>query len=94
MEDSTESIQLSERHQGIMWVMIRPDLKNINSLASKILLQSRTFFSTSEYAEIPVYATDLFLPLVREVQDIWNSNFAGIQGRLLAMVRKSAVSSN
>ncbi|KAF7506301.1 hypothetical protein GJ744_011874 [Endocarpon pusillum] len=87
-EDWTGSLQLSEsfltsleRCQGIMWIMVRPDAKDISSHTSSSLLQSQVFFSTSEYAQIPPYATDLFVPLVQQVQVISNNNFAIIQRR-------------
>ncbi|ERF69382.1 hypothetical protein EPUS_05927 [Endocarpon pusillum Z07020] len=95
MEDWTESFQLSQRllrslevDQGIMWIMRRSSSKSIGSHVNVPLLQSQIYFSTSEYAQLPTYATDLFVPLVQKLQDIWNDNMAGMQRRLLTLRSK------
>ncbi|KAF7512901.1 hypothetical protein GJ744_012004 [Endocarpon pusillum] len=94
MEDWTE-IQLLERllgslevDQGIMWIMRRSPSKSTGSHVNVPLLQSQIYFSTSEYAQLPTYATDLFVPLVGKLQDIWNDNMAGIHRRLLTLRSK------
>ena len=51
------------------------------------LLQSRIFFSTSEYVGIPKMATDLFVPLVEKLRSVWEQNFSRFQNRLGLMVR-------
>ena len=76
----------SESRQGIMWIMMKPQDPEDYSHPWKPVLQSRIFFSTSEYAEIPQMATDLFRPLVEKVQSIWEQNLYRFQRRLGLMV--------
>ena len=46
---------------GVMWIMMKFDPHEAAYSASR-LLQSRIFFSTSEYAAIPEFAVDLLCP--------------------------------
>ena len=73
--------------QGIMWIMMKPQASEDFSHPRKPVLQSRIFFSTSEYAEIPKMATDLLLPLVNKIRSIWEQNFQRFQKRFGLMVR-------
>lgn len=93
MEDWPNNVQLtgnpfgeSESRQGIMWIMMKPQAPEEYSHPRKHVLQSRIFFSTSEYAEIPERATDLLPPLVKKVQSIWEQNFQRFQKRFGFMV--------
>ena len=76
-----------ESRQGILWLMMKSDPQEINSDIRNPVLQSRIFFSTSEYVEIPKSGTDLFVPLIQTVQKLWERNFREFQKRLSHMVR-------
>lgn len=70
-----DSLKELESRQGILWIMMKPE-------APSYVLESRIFFSTSEYAEIPKIATDLLHPLITKVRNIWDQNFSRFQQRL------------
>ncbi|KAM0800737.1 ankyrin repeat-containing domain protein [Usnea florida] len=95
MEDWPNDVQLtgnpfgeSESRQGIMWIMMKTQASEDYSHPRKPVLQSRIFFSTSEYAEVPKMATDLLPPLVKKVQTIWEQNFHRFQKRFGLMRAK------
>ena len=67
--------------------MLKSETKEDDSYSWTPFLQSRIFFSTSEYAKIPYRATDLLLPLVLKVQSNWDLNFRQFQRRLGIMVQ-------
>ena len=67
--------------------MMKSEPHKVDSGLRNSVLQSRIFFSTSEYAEIPKVATDLLLPLLQKVQSIWDHNFNEFQKRVSYMVR-------
>ena len=75
-----------ESRQGLVWIMMRPDLQEGDSDMRAPVLQSRVFFSTSEYAQVPKLATDLLIPLIQKVQTMWDHNFRVFQERLSHMV--------
>lgn len=76
----------SERREGILWIMVKPDPQGAGINPTGPILRSKFFFSTSGYAEVPNAATDLFLPLVHQIRDVWNHNFEVIAESLSLMV--------
>lgn len=64
--------------------MIKPSMAELKLKSS--ILKSKTFFSTLEYAEVPDAPTDLFIPLVRQLQDEWDANFEAAEQHLSDMV--------
>lgn len=66
--------------------MMRSDPHQGDSNLRTPLLQSRIYFSTSEYAQVPELATDLLVPLIRKVQRMWDHNFREFRKRLSHMV--------
>lgn len=64
-----------EKRHAILWVIIKPGAEEARLSPQPLLLRSKFFFSTSEYAGIPDTATDLFLPLVCQLHRIWRGNF-------------------
>lgn len=79
------NIKPFERTYGILWVMT----KRHDARASESVLESRTFFSTSEYAQVPPRAADLFLPLIQQLLQEWDSTFRAAESRLATKVRDS-----
>jgi hypothetical protein len=74
-----------QRH-GILWIMVKPEAQEAKSNSPTLFLRSKFFFSTSEFAGVPVTATDLFLPLIQRTQSIWDHNFDVFETRLLSTV--------
>ena len=66
--------------------MMRSDPHQGDSNLRTPLLQSRIYFSTSEYAQVPELATDLLVPLIRKVQRMWDHDFSEFRKRLSHMV--------
>lgn len=56
--------------------------------ASDSALESRVFFSTSEYAQVPPCATDIFGPLVKQLLQEWDCTFEAAESRLARKVRE------
>lgn len=78
-----DALQEFQSRQGILWIMMKSGAYEVYDSRN---LESRIFFSTSEYAEIPKTATDLLCPLVLKVQSIWGQNFSRFQKHLGLMV--------
>lgn len=63
--------------------------KRQDMAASESALESNIFFSTSEYAQVPPRATDLFAPLVQQLLQEWDSTFQAAESRLAIKVRET-----
>ncbi|KAH7147076.1 hypothetical protein B0J13DRAFT_524783 [Dactylonectria estremocensis] len=50
-------------------------------------MESRTFFGTSEYAQVPPTAAELFAPLVEQLRHAWDHAFQAAESRLARKVR-------
>lgn len=79
------NIKPFEKTYGILWVMT----KRHNANASESVLESKTFFSTSEYAQVPPRAADLFIPLIQQLLQEWDNTFRAAESRLASKVRGS-----
>lgn len=85
LSDTSElDIRGFERTYGILWIMTKRE----DTTASESALESRIFFSTSEYAYVPPYATDLFAPLAQQLLQEWDHTFQAAESRLAIKVRK------
>ena len=69
--------------------MVKPKYQNDTSHNEGTLLQTRTFFHTTEYAEIPKSVLDLLSSLLRDLRDIWMHNRIKFQDQLMKMVGES-----
>ncbi|CRL24611.1 DNA methylase, N-6 adenine-specific, conserved site [Penicillium camemberti] len=79
LSDTSElDIQGFEKTYGILWIMT----KRQNITPSESPLESKIFFSTSEYAQVPPHATDLFAPLVQQLLQEWDRTFQVAEIRL------------
>ncbi|KAL0931499.1 uncharacterized protein CTRU02_214234 [Colletotrichum truncatum] len=72
--------ELRKTH-GILWIMTMSE----DTSKHGNILESKAFFSTSEYAQVPPYASALLLPLVEELEDIWKGTFQRAEERLSNM---------
>jgi hypothetical protein len=63
--------------------------KRQDMTASESALESKIFFSTSEYAQVPPRATDLFAPLVQQLLQEWDRTFQAAESRLAIKVRET-----
>lgn len=81
-QESAAFLRKYEKRQAILWIMIKSDAHNVQGNSDGPFLRSKFFFSTSDYAHVPNSATDLFLPLINEIHQIWNHNFEAIRTRL------------
>ena len=86
VQRTSEPFEKYKSRQGIMWIMMKPQAPEDYSHSRIPVLQSRIFFSTSEYAQIPKMAIDLLSPLVEKLQSIWEQNFQILQKRFGLMV--------
>jgi hypothetical protein len=60
-----------------------------DAVAPNSTLKSATFFSTSEYAQIPLCVTKLFGPLVQQVFQAWTHTFNAAEKRLAMKVSET-----
>ncbi|CAI7650494.1 unnamed protein product [Penicillium discolor] len=67
-----------EKTYGILWMMT----KRQDITASESALESKIYFSTSEYAQVPSRAADLFAPLVQQLLQEWDRTFQAAESRL------------
>lgn len=84
-DTSKLNIEGFEKTYGILWIMT----KRQDTTTSESTLESRIFFSTSEYAQVPPDAIDLFAPLVQQLRQEWDLTFQAAELRLAMKVRKS-----
>lgn len=70
--------------------MVKPKLSSTDSEAKRSILETKTFFSTLEYAAVPNAATDLFVPLVQQLQGEWNDVYKATDQRLNSMVQMTS----
>jgi hypothetical protein len=79
LSDTSElNIRGFEKTYGILWIMTKPQDRN----ASESALESRIYFSTSEYAQVPPCAKDLFVPLAEQLLQVWDQTFQAAESRL------------
>ena len=69
--------------------MVKPEYQSGISRDEGTLLQTRTFFHTTECAEIPKSVLDLLSSLLRDLRDIWMHNRIRLQEQLMRMVGES-----
>lgn len=81
-----ESLKTIEKRQGLLWIMVKPEYQSGTSRNEGTLLQTRTFFHTTECAEIPRSVLDLLPSLLRDLRDIWMRNRIKLQDQLMKMV--------
>ncbi|KAK4232873.1 hypothetical protein C8A03DRAFT_19934, partial [Achaetomium macrosporum] len=79
LSDTLEfDIRKFEKTYGILWIMTKCQDKK----AAESALESKIFFSTSEYAQIPLRATELFDPLAQQLRQEWVRTFQAAESRL------------
>jgi hypothetical protein len=71
-----------KRKHAIIWIMVKAESSNAETDARRSNLRSKTFFSTLEYAEVPNAATDLFSPLIQQLQEEWNGIYRAAEQHL------------
>lgn len=79
--------QQLKKNYSIIWIMVKPKSATANS-GSRETLVSRTFFSTLEYAAVPNSATDLFVPLAKQLYGDWSDLYTAAEEHLSDMVSK------
>ena len=62
--------------------MVKPEPLESSPEPSKPILESKIFFSTLEYGTIPITATDIFLPLVQQLQEEWDAVYGSAEQHL------------
>jgi hypothetical protein len=72
-----------QKTYAILWIMI----KRQDFSAAGSALESRIFFSTSEYAQVPPSATALFAPLAQQLHEEWDHTLQVAESRLATKVR-------
>ncbi|KAJ5817114.1 ankyrin-2 [Penicillium robsamsonii] len=77
-ETSDLDIRGLEKTYGILWIMT----KRQDITASESALESKIYFSTSEHAQVPSRAADLFAPLVQQLLQEWDNTFQAAESRL------------
>lgn len=69
--------------------MVKPELSKTESEARKPVLETRTFFSTLEFAAVPNVVTNLSVTLVQQLQEERNDIYKAIDEHLSSMVHIS-----
>lgn len=72
---------------AVVWIMVKPKLSELDPEARRSILETRTVFSTLEFAAVPDTAADLFAPLVQQLQEEWNGVFKAADQHLTSMVQ-------
>lgn len=72
---------------AVVWIMVKPKLSGTEPEARRSILETRTIFSTLEFAAVPDTATDLFAPLVQQLQEEWNGVYKAADQHLTSMVQ-------
>lgn len=86
LSDTSElDIRDFEKTYGILWIMTKCE----DTMASDSALESRIFFSTSEYAQVPPCAANLFAPLAQQLLQVWDRTFQVAESRLAIKVRET-----
>lgn len=67
----SDALRILLRQHTVVWLMVKVAPEEDGSVAGQSALKSTTFFSTLEYGAVPNMATDLFLPLIQQLQDEW-----------------------
>ena len=67
-----------------------PKVSTTEPRAGGPLLESKTFFSTLEFAAVPDTPTDLFVPLVQQLWDEWKDAYNAADQHLNLMVLMSS----
>ncbi|MCJ1271167.1 Ankyrin-2 [Lobaria immixta] len=73
---------------AVVWIMVKPKLSELDSEARRSILETRTVFSTLEFAAVPDTATDLFAPLAQQLQEEWNGVYKAADQHLTSMRTK------
>jgi hypothetical protein len=79
---------LKKKH-AIIWIMVNPDHSRARSETSGPILKSKAFFSTFEYAAAPNAATNIFVPLIQQLQEEWDIIYRAAVQHLNYMVGTS-----
>lgn len=66
--------------------MNKPELPKTDQEARRSVLETKTFFSTLEFAAVPNTATDLFVPLVQQLQTEWDDVYKAAEKHLSSTV--------
>ncbi|MCJ1427599.1 Ankyrin-2 [Sticta canariensis] len=78
---------------AVVWIMVKPKVSKTEPKARGPLLESKTFFSTLEFAAVPDTPTDLFVPLVQQLWGEWNDVYNDADQHL-SLRRKNLLNSN
>lgn len=70
-ESLKDSFECLKNLHAIIWIMVKPEPSKTEPETRRSILETKTFFSTLEFAAVPNTPTDLFVPLVRQLQDEW-----------------------
>lgn len=83
MENSFECLK---NLHAIVWIMVKPELSRTAPEAGRSILETKTFFSTLEFAAVPNAVTDLFSPMVQQLQEEWHDAYKAADQHLISMV--------
>lgn len=75
--------------RAVVWIMVKRKPSATEPDAGRPALETQTYFSTLEYAAVPSAPTDLFVPLVRQLEEDWAGVYAAANEHLDSMVPMS-----
>lgn len=78
----TKPLEKLQKAHALVWIMIKPEQSEDGLKSSRTTLESKNFFSTLEYGAVPKTATDLFLPLIQQLQEEWNAVYGAAEQHL------------
>ncbi|MCJ1468852.1 Ankyrin-2 [Pseudocyphellaria aurata] len=79
------SLNFLKKLHAIVWIMVKPKPPKNKPEIRRSTLESKTFFSTLEYAAVPKTPADLFVPLVQQLEEEWNDVHETADGHLSDM---------
>ena len=90
-ESLLDPLKALKRNHYICWIMVQSESLMNEPVDKRSVLSAQTFFSTLEYAVIPKAATDLFVPLTKQLQDEWNVLYKAAEKHLNDMVGQGSL---
>ena len=86
-----EPLEALKRKNSIVWIMVQPDPLMNEPVGKRSVLRVKTFFSTLEYAAVPKVASDLFIPLTKQLQEEWDGLYKAAEQHLNEMVEQGSL---
>jgi putative NADPH-quinone reductase len=78
---------MKKKNHAIIWVMGKTDQHHQESRPGRSILETKVFFTTLDYCELPKSPTEYFCPCIRQLEEEWNNICEAAENHLSNMVR-------